>query len=570
MVCFAGRERSDTLTTRRQSRERKGDVVVNLFSRRRLALGAAAAVSIGLAACGGGNATSAGGGSAGGSSSGGSGGNRTAMTISRQNDPSSFDPAQSVATGSGLETLTAFYDRLIDLTPKGQLEPSLAASWKMSPDGLTYTLQLRKGVTFHDGSRFDATQVRYTWQRIVALKAPAAQYWTNVADVKAAGPYTVVFRLKKPQPTFLPTLAGQRGIYMGPSQQCVKAHASGSDKWAKNYFTDHECGTGPYVLGSWQHDQQITFSAYPKYWRGWSGNHVKRYVQKIIKEPSTVQLLLTQGGLDLAADVLPTQIDQQLQKSSSVKLDVAPTTTLDQITFNMDRKPTSDPRVRKAIAMLFDYNAAITQAYAGKAKRVYGPIPSTIWPPIPASAARYDTNVAQAKRLLAQAGYPHGFKLQFRTTDLNQWKNIALILQSSLSAANIDVQTTFTTWPVLFAGLSKPKGQKPFDMAGYQMWAAIPDPSDILMWWDTSAITVINPGWGNATTDSWIQRAGTDMNRAQRVQLYDKVITQLNTDAPAIWVDQPNNVQAMRKNVEGFQYNPYYNGLLDFYALSKS
>jgi peptide/nickel transport system substrate-binding protein len=540
---------------------------------------AAASAALLLAACGGGNSTSAGSaapadtvadaGTTGGSG-GSAGGDAGTMTISRANDPTSLDPAQQVSTGGGLETLTAFYDRLIDLDADGKLMPSLATSWKASKDGKTFTLKLREGVKFHDGSPFDAEAVRYTWQRIVAMKSPAAQYWTNVKDVEVVDEHTVAFHMNGPSPTFLATLAGQRGIYMGPSKACVEANEKKKGDWAKDYFTDHECGTGPYKLDQWDHDQQITFSKDEDYWRGWDGDHVDRYVQRIIKEPSTAQLLLTKGDLDLAADNLPIQIYEQLTDTDGVKVDVAPTTTIDQIVFNIDKKPFSDPRVRKAISMLFDYEGAIQQAYNGNAERVYGPIPNTLWPEIPADAERFDTNVEEAKKLLAEAGYPDGFDVEFTAADLNQWKNLALILQSSLAQANINVKTTMTTWPVLFAKLGKPKGEKPYDMAGYQMWAAIPDPSDILMWWSTDAISVINPGWGTPESDALIADAGVTMSRDKRAEMYQELIRQLDDQAPAIWVDQPKALTAMRDDVEGFVYNPYYNGLVDFYALSKS
>ncbi|SCL36436.1 peptide/nickel transport system substrate-binding protein [Micromonospora rhizosphaerae] len=492
------------------------------------------------------------------------------MTISRANDPTSLDPAQQVSTGGGLETLTAFYDRLADLDASGKIHPSLATEWKVSDDGLTYTFKLRDGVMFHDGSPFTADEVRFTWQRIVAMKAPAAQYWSNVKEVAVVDPRTVAFHLKQASPTFLPTLAGQRGVYMGPSKACVEANEKTKGDWAAAYFTDHECGTGPYKLDTWQHNQQITFNAYEKYWRGWDGKHVQRFVQKIIKEPSTAQLLLTQGQLDLAADSLPIQVYQQLKHGEGVTVDSASTTTIDQIVFNLDKGPMKDPRVREAIALLFDYKAAIEQAYAGEADRVFGPIPNTVWPKIPDQAKRFDRNVEPAKRLLAEAGYPDGFTLQFDIADLNQWRNLALILESSLAEAHITVKTNISTWPVLFAKLSKPKGEKPFDMAGFQMWAAIPDPSDILMWWNTDATTVINPGWGDAKTDALIDGAQTETDQAQRSTMYEQLITTMNADVPAIWIDQPKALTAMRKDVHGFVYNPYYNGLLDFYALSKS
>lgn len=501
-------------------------------------------------------------------------GGRTADTstlvISRANDPHSLDPAQEVSVGGGLETYTAFYDRLFDLSRTGKLLPRLATSYAITNGGKTYTLRLRHGVTFHDGSPFTASEVRYTWQRIMGLKGPAAQYWSAVKNVKAVSAYVVQITLKKVAPSFLASLGGQRGIYMGPSSACVKAHEGKAGDWAAGYFTDHECGTGPYTLVSWQHDQQLAYQAYPKYWRGWAGKHASRIVQKIVKEPSSARIMLQQGTLDLAADALPTTIISALKRDKSIRVDSAPTTTIDQFTFNMDKKPTSDPRVRKAIALAFDYDAAIRQAYQGNAHRVFGPIPATVWPAVPKSAVRYSTNIARAKALLAEAGYADGLTIDLATMDINQWKNLVLVLQSSLSKIGIKVNAQFTTWPVLFQKLQQPKGKKPFDMAAYQMWAAIPDPSDILMWWDTNATTVINPGWGNAKTDGWIRAASSTLNRKTRTALYQKVITQMNADTPGIWVDQPQYLTAMRANVHGYEYIPYYNGLVNFYDLWKS
>jgi ABC-type transport system substrate-binding protein len=227
-------------------------------------------------------------------------------------------------------------------------------------------------------------------------------------------------------------------------------------------------------------------------------------------------------------------------------------------------------RVRRALALLFDYKAAIRQVYHGYAHRVYGPIPSTLWPAVPKNAARYNTNVAAAKKLLAQAGYSKGLTVELATMNLNQWHDLALVLQQSAARGGVKLSVDFSTWPVLFSKLQKPKGQKPFGMAGYQMWAAIPNPSDILMWWRRSAITVINPGWGNSSTDRWINQAMSSLSRQKQAALYQKVIARINKDVPGIWIDQPDNLTVMRSNVRGFQYVPYYNGLVDYYRIWKS
>lgn len=488
------------------------------------------------------------------------------LVITRAGDPTSLDPAVSVATGSGLETLSAFYERLVNVEPDGTIVPALAESWEISEDGLAYTFHLREGVLFHDGSPFTAEEVRYTWQRIVGLNDQAAQYWPNVSDVEVVDDTTAVIRLNKLDPTFLSVLGGQRGVYMGPSKACVEANEAAAGDWAVDYFVDHECGTGAYELESWNHDETITFTAFEDYWQGWDGAHVTKVVQQIVSEPSTVQMLLTQGDVDLAADNLPMQVLQQLKDQSGVVVDVADSTTIDQMVFNLYEGPTTDPRVREAISLLFDYDAAIQQAYAGQAERIATGLPSTVWPEVTEGLVPMERDVERAKELLAEAGYPDGFELEFAYADINQWSSLALILEASLGEGGIKVTPVPSTWPVLFEKL----GNSSYGMAGYQMWAAYPDPNDILMWWNTDQKNFINPGWGDAASDALITQATETLDVEVRADLYRQVVERLEADMPAVWVDQPMQQTALRDYVSGFVYNPYYNGLLDFYALSKT
>lgn len=506
------------------------------------------------------------GGAPGGGGSAGSKQDADTLVITRAGDPTSLDPAVSVATGSGLESLTPFYDRLVDVQPDGTVIPSLAESWEISEDGLAYTFHLREGVVFHDGSPFNAEEVRFTWQRIMGLADQASQYWPNVKDVEVADEYTAVIHLNTIDPTFLSVLGGQRGVYMGPSKACVEANEAAPGDWAADHFVDNECGTGAYQLGAWKHDESITYTAFEDYWKGWDGAHVTTVIQQIVSEPSTVQMLLTQGDVDLAADNLPMQVLQQLNGQEGVVVDVADSTTIDQMVFNLYEGPTTDPRVREAISLLFDYDAAIQQAYAGQAERIATGLPSTVWPEVTEGLVPMERDVERAKELLAEAGYPDGFELEFAYADINQWSSLALILEASLGEGGIKVKPVPSTWPVLFEKL----GNSSYGMAGYQMWAAYPDPNDILMWWHTDQKNFINPGWGDSETDAMISGATQTLDVDERTDLYRGVVERLKSDMPAIWVDQPMQQTALRDYVSGFVYNPYYNGLLDFYALSKS
>jgi len=489
------------------------------------------------------------------------------IVVSRTNDPHSLDPADEITVGGGLESQVALYERLVNVDADASFKPGLAELWEVSEDGLTYTFHLRKGVKFHDGTDFNAEAVRFTWQRIMAINTAAAQYWKSVKDIEVVDDHTVKIHLQQVNPSFLGVLAGQRGVYMGPSPTWVKAHEKTPGDWAKDYTVDHECGTGPFMLEAWNHDQELIYARFPDYWGGWAGKHVDRIVHRIIKEHATTRLMLEKGDVDITGDVLPIDIADQLKGKANIVLDTAPTTLINQFTFNMHNGPTKDVRVRRAIAMLFDYNTAVDYGFRGYAARVYGPLPSNLWPQLSANVPHIQTDLEKAKKLLAEAGYPDGFTLKMAAMDMHNWKTLILLLQDNLSQAGIKLDVEFTTWPVLFQKLQQPAGQKPFGMAAYQMWAAIPDPVDILMWWHTNAITVINPGWGTPETDKWIDGARSTVNHEKRVELYTKVVEQIAEDAPGVWIAQPLNVMVYQKWLKGYKYVPYYNGLLNWYDL---
>lgn len=489
------------------------------------------------------------------------------IVVSRTNDPHSLDPADEITVGGGLESQVALYERLVNVDADASFKPGLAKSWKISNDGLTYTFHLRKGVKFHDGTDFNAEAVRLTWQRIMALNSAAAQYWKNVKDIEVVNDHTVNIHLKQVNPSFLGVLAGQRGVYMGPSPAWVKAHEKTPGDWAKDYAVEHECGTGPFMLEEWNRDQELIYKRFHDYWGGWAGKHVDRIIHRIIKEHATTRLILEKGEIDITGDVLPVDIADQLKGKANIVLDTARTTLINQFTFNMHNGPTKDVRVRRAIAMLFDYKTAVDYGFRGYAARVYGPLPSNLWPQVSANLPHIQTDVEKAKKLLSEAGYPNGFTLKMAAMDMHNWKTLILLLQDNLSQAGIKLDVEFTTWPVLFQKLQQPAGQKPFGMAAYQMWAAIPDPADILMWWHTNAITVINPGWGTPETDQWIDGAKSTVNHEKRVELYTKVVEKIAEDAPGVWIAQPLNVMVYQKWLKGYKYVPYYNGLLNWYDL---
>lgn len=492
------------------------------------------------------------------------------LVVSRSTDPHTLDPGQDFVTQGALEYYYAFYDRLMDLTPSGKLIPALATSWRVSKDGKTYTFQLRKGVTFHSGAPFNAAAVRYNWRRMMALKGQPSQNWLVVKNVKVVSPYVVQIILSKPSTSFLPLLGGAFSSYIGPSEAAVEAHATADDPWAAKYFNEHEDGTGPYTLVSLEHGVQVVDQAYPEYWRGWNGPHATRIVQKIIKEPSTIRLMLERGDLDVAADPLPMSIVQQLRKNPDVTVHADPNVGVELFLMNMSKPPLSDARVRRALSMLFDYDAAIKQVYGGFAQRAYNLLPPLLWPAAQTTSVRYKTDVSAARKLLAAAGYSNGLTVNLEAMDIFQYKDLALLLQSSLAKGGVKVNVTFQAFPVLLQKLIQAPEKRNWDLLTFSLFAPYPDPYSIFSWFTTPLMPVINPGWGNKLTDKWINTANSISSTPMRVGLYRKIIRAESANPPVIVADAANSIVTTRSNVKGWKFVPYYYNLVNYYQLSKS
>src|SRR5260370_23051237 len=117
-------------------------------------------------------------------------------------------------------------------------------------------------------------------------------------QIKVIDPYAVQFNLGRPQYTFINALASKNAGLVVDSQ-ALKAHSTKSDPWGHNWITDHDAGTGPYVLQDWQHNVQETLVRFPEYWKVWSGRHFSTILMKEIPDSTTRRLLLERGPPDV-------------------------------------------------------------------------------------------------------------------------------------------------------------------------------------------------------------------------------------------------------------------------------
>jgi peptide/nickel transport system substrate-binding protein len=311
--------------------------------------------------------------------------------------PAWFDPAEVVGVLTPFWVLTAMHDALVKPMPGNLLTPSLAESWKVSPDGRVYDFKLREGLKFHNGDPFTAEDVRFSFHRAKGSKV----LQEKVRDVEIAGPYRVRFHLHEPWPDFM-TFYGTYATGAGWIVPKKYMEQVGPDGFKKN-----PVGLGPYKFVSNNPGIELVMEAYEGYWRKMPS--VKRLVYKSVPEATTRMAMLKRGEVDLAY-LLDAPQAQEIKKDPSLKLAFSGgigTYYLDYFDQWDPKSPWHDRRVRLAASHALD-RQALSEAETLGASRPNGSlIPRKFEYALPLDPHPYDP--AKAKQLLAEAGYPNGF-----------------------------------------------------------------------------------------------------------------------------------------------------------------
>ena len=319
------------------------------------------------------------------------------LRVSAFTNPSSLDPATGGA-GSDHTFLYTMYDTLTEwdfetLKPK----PGLAESWSFS-DPSTLVLNIRQGVTFHDGSRLDAEAVKFNLERAKTdpksnIKADVA----TIASVAVTGPMQVTLKLSGPDSALPAILSDRAGMMVSPA--ALKAASAGN-------LNRTPVGTGAYTFVSWADGERIVTKRNDKYWKP-NRPYMDGIEFAIIPELTTGARSVTAGQNDLIYQLPPRQ-KKIVERSPNLNVVTGPTLYVFQIFFNWGKPPFDDVRIRKAFNFAIDREALVKASLAGLAEPGYMNLPKAHWAYDKSVAALYPYDVAKAKALLAEAGFKEG------------------------------------------------------------------------------------------------------------------------------------------------------------------
>jgi peptide/nickel transport system substrate-binding protein len=312
--------------------------------------------------------------------------------------PSWFDPSTAPPQITPFGMLYAIHDALVRPYPGQKMGPSLAESWRESPDGRMYEFKLRRGLTFHNGDPVTADDVKFSFERYKG--AGAKEFQARVQQVEVVDPLTVRFHLKEPWPdfmTFYGTTATAAGIVV-PKKYITQVGEDG--------FRKHPIGAGPYKFVSHQPGIEVVLEAYTGYWR--RVPNIKKLVMKSVPEATTRAVMLKSGEADIAyvldgPDAEDIKRDPRLQIVPSKHASIFWVEFADQWD---PKSPWHDKRLRLAVNYALDRKKINEAACLGFCPPAGVIVPRVMDFALQVEPPPYDPG--KARQLLAEAGYPNG------------------------------------------------------------------------------------------------------------------------------------------------------------------
>lgn len=383
------------------------------------------------------------------------------LRVSGAANPSSLDPATG-GSGGDHTYLWTMYDTLVEwdydtLKPK----PGLA-EWSY-PNPNTMVLNIRPGITFHDGTPCDAQAVKFNLDRgRTHQRSNIKADLSSIAAVEVTGPLQVTVKLAKPDTALPAILSDRAGMMVSPK----------AAQEAGNEFDRKPVGAGPWKFVSWSDNQKVVVARHDKYWRNDRG-FVDGIEFSIIPELSTGLRSVSAGQNDMAYS-LPPRLKPVIERSKNLKLVTGPTLYCIQIYLNLAKKPLDNVKVRQAINFALDREAFVKAALSGIGEPAAMSMPSAHWAYDKSVASLYPHDPGRARALLAEAGLKDGFELSIGGYSDQDSVRRGEILMDQLGKVGIRLKFTNGTVPEISAQYFG--AEKKFD-ALLAAWTGRPDPS---------------------------------------------------------------------------------------------
>lgn len=444
----------------------------------------------------------------------------------------------------GRAIASIIWEPLIDWDENLNLQPGLATSWKAGEDGKSWIFMLRKDVKFHHGKDFEAKDVKFSIERILNPKNPATFKATFevIESVEVVDKYTVKFNLKRRDGSFpskFPDGAGIMPYDITPPERKLSPE-------------DKISGTGPFKYVEWKKNDYIRFSKNENYWRK-GLPYIDKLILKAIPDANVRLAALKGGDVDIIEWVPLAEAQKLMAKPSpDYSIQVGPYgAETGYICPNIQVPPLNDVRVRQAIAYAIDKEQIVQGAWRGFGEPVNQPFSTKSMWYCPVEDKYGHANIEKAKELLAEAGYPNGFRITWGTTTGYEYMLLLTqVVQMQLAKVGILVDIELYDWTSYV--------QKVPNLE-FKIWnTGVPGRTDPVQWYplvykEGSPFNYIAGNYKNKEVEALLDQAEAASDFAERKALYTKVVQIIERDLPMIYTSTGSIGFGWRSNVHGFK-----------------
>jgi ABC-type transport system substrate-binding protein len=456
-----------------------------------------------------------------------------------------------VTSSPSFSVLEHIYEPLFSMNEEGVLEPLLAESIESSGE-TSYTIKLREGVTFTDGTPFNAEVAKANIDYVLNADNGSAFRFLLVvagepAEVTAVDEYTLEITTSIP---FAPLAAHLS--HGSLAMVSMAALEQGAD-----YLASNAIGTGPYVLDSWARGEQVVLTRNADYWG--EAPAIETLVFKVVQEDGARMVEIESGTIDVAVRVPPADIPR-LQANPDIEVVVTPGLRTIYIFFNVLAEPFDDVRVRQAVNYAVDKDAIVASLFENAALVSQAPFASPIFGF--SAQTPYARDVERAKELLAEAGVPEGttVELYHPTGRYIQDALVADAVRAQLAEVGLNVELKTLEWGQYVPTVRRTMedgNDVQFAMLGWGTPTMDADYALYALFHSGEAPPGFNGAfYNNPEVDALLESARSTLDPAERQTAYAEAISTIWEDAPWLFLYSEIQVTAIRNNVSGFVVHP--------------
>ncbi|HLW59559.1 MAG TPA: ABC transporter substrate-binding protein [bacterium] len=465
------------------------------------------------------------------------------LTVVQSGDASTLDPPHE-GFNSGSAVDRSLYEGLVAFDVRMKPIPVLAQSWSISPDGLTYTIHLQPGVTFHDGTPFNAQAAKVNLDRLRDPKEdPRYALFDMISQVKVVDDTTVQLILSRPFSALFYNFANPDITMVSPAAMA---------KYGIDGLATHEDGTGPFTLVSWTKGDNLVVRRNPRYWKP-GQPYVDQIVFRDVPDGTQRVAMLKTGEAQFVFPIDPAGV-KPLSGDPSIRLIKGPSILVQFVGMNLLHPPFNNRDVRLALNYAIDKQTLINTLYQGYAQEMH----SFVSPLLPGYKAvgSYPFDLNKARELLREAGYPNGFTATLWISNVTFQQRLAVFLQQQFAQIGVTLKIVALDGGSLYALENKGPGENTVQMriSGFS-------PSNGSTYWQFHVV-LSKAAWPpnglsnfsfyeNPAMEQALDAALRTTNLAQQNAGYAQAQQMEFDDGAVIWLASPTNIAGQTTNLTG-------------------